>query len=236
MFRRRTKTVEPTSLKVSDDSKVDPGSAKCTASDGSVQQNEIDYSDLGPELAADRAATRTDDKTAAIHAGPIANNEASAAASGEAPARQVTAAEVHFAVSFTRILSVLMKSDPYRKVALGHIEQFIAPPMLSGQFAIMDARINGQIVPVAVAFWAHVSAEVDRRLSDASVPAILQPPEWRSGDILWLVDIVGQPQAVGQLMQQLKAKAFAGREVKMRRKDADGHFVVSDLHAKENGR
>lgn len=137
-------------------------------------------------------------------------------------ARQLSAAEVHFAVSFTRVLAVLMKSDRYRKMALGHIERFVAPPLLSGQFAIMDTQVNGQVVPVAVAFWAHVSPEVDARLSDTAKPAVLQPSDWRSGDIPWLVDVVGLSHAVPRLIELLREKTFAGREIKMRRKTARG--------------
>lgn len=146
----------------------------------------------------------------------------------------MTAAEVNFAISFTQVISVLAKSAPYREVPLAHIEQFILPPLLTGQFAVMDAQIKARRVPVAVAFWAYVSPEVDRRLSITSEMAVLQPADWRSGDILWLIDIVGQTQASGQLMQELKKRIVAGREVKMRRRDANGQIVVSGVDFDES--
>jgi cytolysin-activating lysine-acyltransferase len=114
-------------------------------------------------------------------------------------------------------------------VALGHIEQFVVPPLLSGQFAVMDTQIHGQMVPVAVASWVYVSPEVDQRLSDSSIEARLSPSDWRSGDLLWLIELVGLPRAARPLMQHLKEKVFAGYEVKMRQKTTDGHLTISEL-------
>ena len=36
---------------------------------------------------------------------------------------------------------------------------------------------------------------------------LLAPEEWRSGDILWLINAVGDPKIMPQLMQQLAARA-----------------------------
>lgn len=146
------------------------------------------------------------------------------------PVRELSAAEIRFADAFTRVMSVLMKSEPYRSMRLGEIEHFVAPPLISGQFAILDGRINGHRTPLAIAFWAHVSPEVDKRLSDTSQAAVLMPQDWRSGTIPWLIDVVGQPEAAAQLMRQLKERPFA-ELVKMRHRAADGHLVVSSLQA-----
>ena len=136
---------------------------------------------------------------------------------GHPATRQLTAAEVQFAVAFTRVISVLSKSSPYRGATLGDLEWLIVPPLMTGQFAIMDAQINGQTAPVAVAFWAHVSPEVDQRLSDTSMISVrLRQDEWRSGDIPWLVDAIGHPGAAADLIEKLRNAMFAGREVKAR--------------------
>ena len=47
-----------------------------------------------------------------------------------------------------------------------------------------------------MALWANLSPEVDARLTqNLAAPIKLRPDEWRSGPILWLVDIIGD-QAV----------------------------------------
>jgi cytolysin-activating lysine-acyltransferase len=147
--------------------------------------------------------------------------------------RQLSANEVAFAVSFTRVISVLAKSPPYRNAPLIHIEQFIGPPLLSGQFAIADAPLDGHRVPMAVAFWALVSPEVDLQLSDVSKATALRPADWRSGDIPWLIDVVGQPEVSAQLTQELLRRVFPGREVKIRRLDAEGKLLISRLNSTE---
>lgn len=150
-----------------------------------------------------------------------------AAAAGQPAPRQLTAAEVQFAVAFTRVISVLSKSNPYRGATLGDLEWLVVPPLMTGQFAVMDAQINGQTVPVAVAFWALVSPEVDQRLSDTTVSFVrLRPEEWSSGDILWLVDVVGDPNAIPHLLQQLRPAVFKGQMAKIRRHGANSNVFV----------
>lgn len=142
-------------------------------------------------------------------------------------------AELEFAVAFTRVMSVLMKSPAYRRMPLEQVHGLVLPAMLSGQFAIMDAEVNGQPVPMAAAFWAFVSPEIDKRFSDQSVIAPkLSPHEWRSGDIPWLVDVVGH-QAVGRrLVERLKKNIFSGRDVKMRQAEGRrAHAVHPNVEA-----
>ena len=89
-------------------------------------------------------------------------------------------------------------------------------------------------VPVAVAVWATVSAEVDKKLSEnLHVPIRLRPDEWQSGDILWLIDAVGDPRVVPQLLRQLVETAFKGREAKMLARAENGKMIVQRIASKE---
>lgn len=111
-----------------------------------------------------------------------------------------------------------MRSNPYRHSSLSDLEWLVLPPIMTVQFAILDAQVSGQTMPVALALWASVSAEVDQRLSDPTLPSIrLKPDEWRSGDILWLIDAVGDGTAIPHLLRGLIDGVFAGKQVKMRR-------------------
>jgi cytolysin-activating lysine-acyltransferase len=144
----------------------------------------------------------------------------------EAPAAQNRAVqspavdEIRFAVTFTRVVSVLTRSPHYKHYkhyTLSDLEWLVVPPILTRQCAVMEAKVNGRQVPVAAALWASVSEEVDRRLSgDLTVPIKLRPDEWRSGETLWLIDAVGDPKAIPLLLQQLGATTFKGNNVKMR--------------------
>ena len=145
------------------------------------------------------------------------------------PARpQISAQEVHFALAFTRVVSILMRSNPHRHYSLSDLEWLVLPPIMTGQFAILDAQVNGQVMPVALALWARVSAEVDQRLSDPTLPSIrLKPDEWRSGEILWLIDAVGDGNSIPKLLQRLNEGPFAGKNAKIRQVREDGTASVA---------
>jgi len=81
-------------------------------------------------------------------------------------------------------------------------------------------------VPVGVALWASVSTAVDQRLSDLSAPWRLQPDEWRSGDIPWLVELVADTRTQQALLKHLGETVFKGWGIKMRARGADGKMQI----------
>jgi len=100
---------------------------------------------------------------------------------------------------------------------LADLEWLIVPPIMLGQFATMDANTNGRSTPVAAAFWASVSEDVDRKLLEINtIPIRLRPDEWRSGDIVWLIDIVGDNRVLPTFVRDLQNVVFMGRHVKMK--------------------
>jgi len=140
-------------------------------------------------------------------------------------------------LAFAQIVSVLMRSPHYRHYTLGDLEWLVVPPLTSGQWSVAEAQSKqkGASFPVAVALWARVSAEVDKRLSEnLHVPIRLRPDEWQSGDILWLVDAVGDPRVVPQLLKQLQETAFKGREAKVRAAGKDKKITVGRLGVSSN--
>ncbi len=44
----------------------------------------------------------------------------------------------------------------------------------------------------------------------------LSPDEWQSGDILWIIDAVGDPKILPAFLEELAATQFPGRHPKMR--------------------
>jgi hemolysin-activating ACP:hemolysin acyltransferase len=135
-------------------------------------------------------------------------------------------------LSFAQIVTVLMRSPHYRHYTLGDLEWLVIPPLVTGQCIVANTSLkqNGVTVPVAVAFWASVSPDVDKKLSEnLHLPIRLRPDEWRSGDVLWLIDAVGDSRAVPQLLKQLVATRFKGREVKFRVPGENGKVTVQRI-------
>lgn len=142
------------------------------------------------------------------------------------------AAAMQNAFTFSQVVGVLMRSKRYRQYTLGDLEWLVIPPLLAGQFRIgeVKAKDGETTLPAAVVLWASVSAEVDQRLVQAETPA-LQPDEWKSGDIVWVMHTVGEPRFLRQLMKKLTETTFKGRAVKVLARDADGKHTVHLLSA-----
>jgi hemolysin-activating ACP:hemolysin acyltransferase len=135
-------------------------------------------------------------------------------------------------LAFAQVVTVLMRSPRYRHYTLGDLEWLVIPPLLTGQYTVANtsSKQNGVTVPVAIALWASVSADVDKKLSEnLHLPIKLRPDEWRSGDVLWLIDAVGDPRAVPQLLKQLVETTFKGREVKLRVARENGKVTVQRI-------
>jgi cytolysin-activating lysine-acyltransferase len=141
---------------------------------------------------------------------------------------------VRHSLAFAQIVSLLMRSAQHKRYPIGALEWLVVPPLLTGQFSIAEAKSkqSGASAPVAVALWARVSPEVDKKLSEnLDKPMQLRPREWRSGDILWLVDAVGDARVLPPLLKRLGETTFKGREVKVRSRGADGKVTVTTLKA-----
>jgi hemolysin-activating ACP:hemolysin acyltransferase len=141
-------------------------------------------------------------------------------------------AALQASASFGQVVSVLMRSSEHKHLTLTDLEWLVVPPLTAGQFAIanMQSKEGGAIVPAAVVLWASVSSEVDQRLSaNLSEQLRLRPDEWKSGDILWLIEAVGDGRLLSNFLKNLQEKAFKSREVRVRLR-RDGEPVVSTLN------
>ena len=80
--------------------------------------------------------------------------------------------------------------------------------------------------------WANVSAEVDRRLAENVASGVrLKAEEWKGGDILWLVEAIGDPRIIEAMLKRLVATEWKGREARMRARTKDGTFKVGVISA-----
>ena len=110
-----------------------------------------------------------------------------------------------------------MRSPAHKHYSLADLEWLLIPALRLNQFLAAEVKLpNGQAVPAALVLWARVSAEVDARLSAGPrYPIRLHPNEWQSGDVIWIVDAVGERKAVQQCIEALTKTAFQGKPVKM---------------------
>ncbi len=136
--------------------------------------------------------------------------------------------------AFGQITNVMMRSPQYRHHTLSDLEWLVVPAIMNGQFALAEARskANGMMSPVGVLLWAKVSADVDKRLSEnATTPARLKADEWTSGELLWVIDAIGEPDMVQAMLKRKMETDWKGRTAKMRVRDKAGAMRVGVLSA-----
>ena len=157
-----------------------------------------------------------------------------------APAKELSSADMQkrrevsarLLMRFGEVVSVMMRAQQFGDLPLKQLQELVVPPLMLGQFLVAEAQSKEQgfVTPVAAALWARVSKEVDQRLSqNLEAPVQLAAKDWNSGDIGWLIVLVGNVQALAPLLKQLQETTFKGHPVKMRSRGKDGKRVVTTL-------
>ncbi len=136
-----------------------------------------------------------------------------------APAKPAGAAQPSPAAALGEIVSLLVQSPAHRHLFLNDLEWLVVPPVMLRQFALFRQGPR----PIAYASWATVSEVVEKRLA-AGQPR-LAPAEWRSGDRLWLMDMVAPFGGCDRLFAELRGRVLAGREIKAIRSGPEGRKV-----------
>ena len=120
----------------------------------------------------------------------------------------------------------LMTQSPiHKQLFIGDLEWFAMPAVLAEQFRIF----YGPQTPAAVAFWAYVSEETEKRLEEGG--GKLRPEEWRNGDRPWLIELVAPFGATDEILADLSTHVFAGKPFKFHAASADGKREVKTYEA-----
>jgi cytolysin-activating lysine-acyltransferase len=130
------------------------------------------------------------------------------------------------------IVSLLTRSPFHQKLTLRDLDWMAAAPVVTRQFAMAEKRWrhNGAVTPVGVVTWATVSPEVDARLSASTEDFLrLKPAEWKSGDIPWIIAVVGDTKATNGILRQLSDTVFKDKPAKVRARSKDGQYAVGYL-------
>jgi hemolysin-activating ACP:hemolysin acyltransferase len=141
-------------------------------------------------------------------------------------------ASYKYAALIGQVVTVMMRTPQHRQTFLADLEWLVFPAIANNQYALSEAtdRETGASLPVAVALWALVSEEVDRRLTTTQTPPIrLKAEEWNSGSIPWLVEAVGEPRATAALLKALLEQRFGATGLKTIGRDQDGRQLVRTL-------
>lgn len=103
---------------------------------------------------------------------------------------------------------LMMQQGATRNLLLGDLEWRIMPALVLDQ-----ARLHMQDEsPLAFVTWARLSAAAAERYRCA--PHRLTPADWKSGDQVWIVDLVAPFGGAREAIDDLKEKMFPGQTIR----------------------
>lgn len=143
-------------------------------------------------------------------------------------------AVMNSSMTLAQIVRLMLQSANHRHFSLSDLEWMVLPALNAGQLAMAETKPDqsGLRQPLAVLFWASVSPEIDRRMSsNLEAPIRLRPDEWRSGDILWITDMIGDMSTGHALVKNVLDTILAGRTLKVRSLDAAGKRILLEVNA-----
>lgn len=102
----------------------------------------------------------------------------------------------------------LYAKDPVKKfMFLGDTDWAVLPPIVLDQCRLYTK--SG--LPYAFVTWAFVNDQIDARLR-SSQPRIA-PHEWKSGEHVWIIDVVAPFGQMEETLGELRETMFPGRKV-----------------------
>lgn len=103
---------------------------------------------------------------------------------------------------------LLTQTPTHKHLFITDLEWLVLPAVALNQFRLWRRGT----VPVAFATWAYLSDEAEARLKQGI--RRIAPMDWKSGDNLWLMDLICPFGGQDEAMKELKEKAFKGKTVK----------------------
>lgn len=149
-------------------------------------------------------------------AGDTGAEQDSAAGESTAPRKTVAGA-------LGEIAWLLSQSPNHRHALfLADLEWLAMPPLMHNQYRLFYA--NGR--PIGVAFWAFVTETVEQRLAAGGR---IGTEDWRSGDRVWLVELIAPFGNQEAMLEDLRKTALADRKFRFIRTHPNGRRETVEL-------
>ena len=131
--------------------------------------------------------------------------------------------ELESAIGAALLLS--MKSTTHKHIFSHEFEWMIIPAIVSKQFIIFR---NAKNEPIAFVSFASVNEGVEKRLLSGTLK--LTPAEWRSGDKLYVIDVISPFSPPIEILRQLNSSGkIKSKEVRVLKPGKDGKGMKSEL-------
>lgn len=150
------------------------------------------------------------------------NREGNATSSPAAPdpdsAAKLEALRQQFQSTFTQVVLAMSGMPRYRHQTLADLSHLVLQPLLQDRIAIATSRSDqSQEAPAGIAIWASISDDVHAKISEqieAGVfPVRLAPGDWKSGERIWLFDIIAPNRQLAGAVLATFGQIAKGRQV-----------------------
>lgn len=121
------------------------------------------------------------------------------------------------------VIWLMMYSAGHKHFFVTDLEWLAVPPVALRQFRLW--RRNN--LPVAYASWAYLNEAAEARLMQGVRK--LSPNDWKSGDRLWLVDLVVPFGGTDEVLKELREQVFKDKKAKTLRPSPEGTMVVGEV-------
>ena len=127
------------------------------------------------------------------------------------------------------IVMLYMQSAHRRFQFVSDLEWLLLPPLVSGQCKLYMKKEY----PVSYVSWAFLSEEAESHLLKNG--GKLRPEDWKSGDRLWIIDIVAPFGGIENMLNDIRKNEFPDRELRLVAPDPEtGGITARKLRAYSN--
>lgn len=111
---------------------------------------------------------------------------------------------------------LMIQQPGARHTLLSELDWRVMPPLVLEQ-AKLYMRDSA---PIAYVSWAMLSDTTAQRYIEA--PHHLMAADWKSGDQVWIIDLIAPFGGTTEVMKELRESVFVGRPIHQLMPDADG--------------
>jgi cytolysin-activating lysine-acyltransferase len=121
---------------------------------------------------------------------------------------------------FGQITWLLMSSPAHKHLFLTDLEWLVLPAIQLNQFRLWQ----NMGMPQAYASWAFLDEAGEARIKQNIKK--LGPADWKSGEALWLIDMVAPFGGLDMALKDLRENVFPGKRMKMLQAAPGGGVAV----------
>ncbi|BHH84976.1 toxin-activating lysine-acyltransferase [Desulforhopalus sp. 52FAK] len=107
------------------------------------------------------------------------------------------------------VIMLYMQSSHRRFQFISDLEWLLLPPLVGGQCKLYMKKEY----PISFISWAFLDEDAEKRLFHNG--GKLRPEDWKSGENLWIIDIVAPFGGVENMLRDIQKNEFPGQTLKM---------------------